>query len=708
MDSTKHPTNSANVVGTNEVRHRHISTNGSIIRIIVAVLVMLFVYIILSIYFINGHIQNMYAFRVDETASRAQNGVNILGPIRDDVVEGRTDITADVLELAPSQIQRWNESTEDALSDIFLMMDDGYLLTYPFDPSLEERNSTEIVDSEGRHIFQELLQVTANSTHKGYVYHMAARPGSTTPEPVLTYVVAIPELNVVVGARSYLGEIAAESYRYAWRSIGLSFALVVFMFIIIIAVTRPILRGYRVLLSLFDQVTQQPDLMPEVPTHNFRIGTEGWRMLDGFQMMMQRMQSATRLLRQSQRLLEERVDERTRELQVRYQESERRREVAEGLRDVLDTLNSESSLEDTLDYILQQCIKLLTPTAAAVFELTPNGQEMRLRASSGLPSQIVKSMRGILLDKSPFEMAVAQREAMVLPVNGHLPNSADANIHPHYASALVVPVQVREMPHGVLVLYYQDEHQHSEEDLALALALADQAALAIENGSMRARERQVAAAAERSRLARELHDSVSQALFGIALGARTIHSLLPTATNTQSLVEPLDYILQLAQGGIAEMRSLIFELRPESLESEGIVAGFRKHAAALQSRYNIKVETVLDEEPKLPIDIKEALYRVGVEAMHNTVKHARATQIDLSLRVENNQAILQIHDNGIGFDPQQLFPGHLGLQSMRERVQQLQGDLTITSAPNAGTTIRVNVPVPNLSTRPEGGTKLRP
>ncbi len=673
------------------------------------VLVMLFVYTILSIYFINSHIQNMYVFRVDETAIRAQNGVNILGPIRDDVVEGRTDITADVLALAPSQIERWNESTADALSDIFLMMDDGYLLTYPYDTSLEERNGTDIVDSEGRHIFQELLQATANSTHRGYVYHNAVRPGSTTPEPVLTYVVAIPELNVIVGARSYLGEIAAESYRYAWRSIGLSFGLVVFMFIIIIMVTRPILRGYRVLLSLFDQVTQQPDLMPDVPIHNFRIGTEGWRMLDGFQMMMQRMQSATRLLRQSQRLLEERVDERTRELQVRYQESERRREVAEGLRDVLDTLNSESSLEDTLDYILQQSIKLLAPTAAAVFELTPNGQEMRLRASSGLPSQIVKSMRGILLDKTPFDVAVKQREAMVLPVNGHLPNnSAEAAVNPHYASALVVPVQVREMPHGVLVLYYQDEHQHSEEDLALALALADQAALAIENGSMRARERQVAAAAERSRLARELHDSVSQALFGIALGARTIHSLLPTATNTQSLVEPLDYILQLAQGGIAEMRSLIFELRPESLESEGIVAGFRKHAAALQSRYNIKVETALDEEPKLPIDVKEALYRVGVEAMHNTVKHARATQIDLSLRIEDGQAILQIHDNGIGFDPQQQFPGHLGLQSMRERVQQLQGDLTITSAPNEGTTIRVNVPVPSVSTRPEGGAKLRP
>jgi signal transduction histidine kinase len=353
-------------------------------------------------------------------------------------------------------------------------------------------------------------------------------------------------------------------------------------------------------------------------------------------------------------------------------------------------------LEDTLDYILQQSTRLLGPSAVAVFELTPSGKEMRLRASSGLPQHFAPSGRIIPLDNNPFEMAVRQRDARMVSLKPPVESVDGMDVDGRFACALIVPLLVRELPHGLLALYYCEEHKYSDEDLALALALADQAALAIENGSMRARERQVAAATERSRLARELHDSVSQALFGIALGARTIHTLLPTANDPKVLAAPLDYILQLAEGGIAEMRSLIFELRPESLESEGIVAGFRKHAAALQSRYNINVTTDFDEEPRLPIDLKESLYRIGVEAMHNTVKHAKASQIHLSLHLSNtiSKVILQITDNGIGFKTDQQFPGHLGLQSMRERMEQFQGTLVIDSAPNQGTTIRVEIPFP--------------
>jgi signal transduction histidine kinase/uncharacterized protein YigA (DUF484 family) len=196
---------------------------------------------------------------------------------------------------------------------------------------------------------------------------------------------------------------------------------------------------------------------------------------------------------------------------------------------------------------------------------------------------------------------------------------------------------------------------------------------------------------ERNRLARELHDSVSQALYGIVLGARTARALLDR--DPSRLQEPLDYILALADAGLTEMRALIFELRPESLENDGLVIALQKQATALQARYQLKVITEFCGEPTIPLETKESIYRIAREALHNTVKHARASEIRLEIFCENNQLILIIADNGVGFDTSGRFPGHLGLQSMRERATRLNGTLTLESAPNKGTRIRVAVPV---------------
>ncbi|MCA9872075.1 MAG: HAMP domain-containing protein, partial [Anaerolineales bacterium] len=201
----------------------------------------------------------------------------------------------------------------------------------------------------------------------------------------------------------------------------------------------------------------------------------------------------------------------------------------------------------------------------------------------------------------------------------------------------------------------------------------------------------VAALEERQRLARELHDSVSQALYGIALGARTARTLLDR--DPQKVAEPLDYVLSLAEAGLSEMRALIFELRPESLQNEGLVAALTKLADALQARHKLEVVTDFCPEPDISLDAKEVLYRVAQEALHNTAKHASASRVDLELCCTAQQIQLTIHDNGKGFNPKGDFPGHLGLQSMRERVANLNGDLKITSKPDEGTTIAAYLPL---------------
>jgi signal transduction histidine kinase len=137
---------------------------------------------------------------------------------------------------------------------------------------------------------------------------------------------------------------------------------------------------------------------------------------------------------------------------------------------------------------------------------------------------------------------------------------------------------------------------------------------------------------------------------------------------------------------------LIFELRPESLETEGLVSALSKQAAALQARHDVPVETDLCDEPDLPLKIKQELYRVAQEALHNTIKHAGASQVHVRLGRTAEALILEIRDNGRGFDPASSFPGHLGLLSMQERVKNLAGVLSIESTAGQGTTIHARVP----------------
>jgi signal transduction histidine kinase len=186
-----------------------------------------------------------------------------------------------------------------------------------------------------------------------------------------------------------------------------------------------------------------------------------------------------------------------------------------------------------------------------------------------------------------------------------------------------------------------------------------------------------------------LHDSVSQALYGISLGAHTARAAL--ARGSEYVAEPLDYVLSLAEAALAEMRALIFELRPESLEAEGLVSALSKQAAALRARHELIVSTELCDEPDLALHIKQELYRIAQEAMHNTVKHARASQVALRLAQVDDEVVLEVRDDGVGFDTSATFPGHLGLHSMRERVANMGGTFEIGSDPGAGTRIRVQV-----------------
>jgi signal transduction histidine kinase len=257
---------------------------------------------------------------------------------------------------------------------------------------------------------------------------------------------------------------------------------------------------------------------------------------------------------------------------------------------------------------------------------------------------------------------------------------------------LSVPMRTRQGVVGAVSIYNKlYAPSFTERDADLAMLFAQQAAVAIENARLYEEVRDKAALEERQRLARELHDSVSQAIYGIVLSASTADEVFEGAP--ERVRGLLQDVLRLAEAGLAELRALIFELRPETLEREGLVGALEKQVAAVRARHGLDVRMNAAAEPDLSHAAKEVLYRVAQEAMHNAARHARARTLDLALDVSASEVGLIVADDGRGFDPMGEFPGHFGLQSMRERAAAVGGVIEIDSAPGEGTRLRARIPM---------------
>ncbi len=267
------------------------------------------------------------------------------------------------------------------------------------------------------------------------------------------------------------------------------------------------------------------------------------------------------------------------------------------------------------------------------------------------------------------------------------------DLPPAFAGAqswMWVPLPGRDQVLGGILLETRQPGTFTTGRIELAEAIAGLSGAAIENARTNQQSREQAALLERQKLARELHDSVSQALYGIALGAKTARALLDT--HPEKALEPLDYVISLSSSGLAEMRALIFDLRPEALVEEGLVAAITTQAKAFQARHQIEVNFAPVDEPQIPYPIKEALYRVVIEAFNNIARHAIASQVTIHLKREQGTLCLEVIDNGIGFQPGGPFPGHLGLRSMHQRVEDIGGTFAIHSVPEQGTAIQIHVP----------------
>lgn len=242
---------------------------------------------------------------------------------------------------------------------------------------------------------------------------------------------------------------------------------------------------------------------------------------------------------------------------------------------------------------------------------------------------------------------------------------------------------------GVLELY-QKRHYLKAADLNIVRAFAGQAALAIQHTRLYLRIQKTAVAEERARMARDLHDSISQTIYAASLYTRAAERQLLTG-NLVAVRDHLNEIGASIRNALAEIRLLIFELRPPQLEQSGLSGALYHRIKSVEERAGIQVEWMDNLKTPLPRPLEITLYRIAQEALNNIIKHAHARQISLRLEQTPGLVSLRIADNGVGFDLDGGQFSGMGLKIMRERAQQINARLHIHSRPGDGTVIYIEV-----------------
>ncbi|WP_219471159.1 GAF domain-containing sensor histidine kinase [Nonomuraea rhizosphaerae] len=262
--------------------------------------------------------------------------------------------------------------------------------------------------------------------------------------------------------------------------------------------------------------------------------------------------------------------------------------------------------------------------------------------------------------------------------------------HPVMKDFLGVPIRDGEQVLGIIFLANKRTSDgFTEADQDLLTLFAAHAAIALTNARLYERRRELAMLEERNRMARELHDAVTQKLFSLRLSAQAAGVMLPNAPDKAAA--ELERVQRLAGEALAELRAVIVELRPAELDRHGLAETLRKHVRMLDRLHPSRVTFEGEELPPLEAAVEVALLRVAQEALHNALRHSGAGNVVVRLADESGKLVLTVSDDGSGFE--QAESRGLGLVSMKDRAESVGGAMTVVSARDKGTTVRVEVGV---------------
>jgi len=402
--------------------------------------------------------------------------------------------------------------------------------------------------------------------------------------------------------------------------------------------------------------------------------------------------SMTAQLRDLINSLEQRVQERTRDFQKANKALEQRALQLETSAQVGREITSILDIDVLLSRVVELIQDAFGYYHVQVFLLEKDAKQFVIGASSR--NRSIQHQRLDIRKRSiNSEAAQTGRIQLVDDVLKN-PNFLFDDKLPETRSELVIPLKVGDWVIGTLDVHDSKVNAFTEEDTLLIQSLGDQIAVAIENTHLYYQSKELAVLEERNRLARELHDSVTQSLYSLVLLTEGWRRMLKS-NGSEKIEEYLNRIGEIAQQALKEMRLLILELRPPMLEQEGLVGALQKRIDAVEKRVGINARVVMEDFIELSAPVEEALYWIAQEALNNSLKHAKATIETVRICVEDNATVLEVVDDGRGFDPEAIDQrGGMGLLNMGERARQVGGNFTIHSTLGKGTIVKVSVPLP--------------
>ena len=376
------------------------------------------------------------------------------------------------------------------------------------------------------------------------------------------------------------------------------------------------------------------------------------------------------------KLLEQRVADRTRRLSALY--------------DILEAANDAENPQATIVRILRRVLKAIRVDAGALHLVDNSGEYLQLVAQQGLSESLLDSSSTLTSAESPLAGWVARYgELLFIPRIGEDTRSMALAEQSSYNVYIGVPITAAGQIYGVLsVLAHEADRFSAQEEIDLLVSVGEQIGAVVENSRLRQQAEQIMIVEERNRLARELHDSVTQSLYSVMLFAEAGRRMI-AAGETQQAAGYLNDMANTSQQALKEMRLLVHRLRPSVLAKEGLASAIQHRLNAVEGRAGITTRFVIEGESNLAPAVEEALYYITQEALNNALKHGQASEVTVSLKGDEKGKIeLQIKDNGKGFDPGSASTaGGLGLTSMKERAELFGGTVTFISGIGQGTTL---------------------
>jgi signal transduction histidine kinase len=384
---------------------------------------------------------------------------------------------------------------------------------------------------------------------------------------------------------------------------------------------------------------------------------------------------------QAQQELELRVAERTRHLSALF--------------DVTTVASRSLDLERVLSSSLDRVLEMMGCQSGCVHLFDEQEKVLRLATYRYIPEVIVAYIQTVPAGRGLVGWVMAQGEALVAENLAEDPRviNRDAMQSGSGRGFAGVPLRAKNKILGVLSVIGEEGRTFDAEEVALLGAIAEQVGVAVENASLYQQAEQLAIIEERQRLARELHDSITQSLYSVNL-------MTETARRTAAMgdIERTQYLVarssEIARQALKEMRLLVYELRPAALAQEGLIGAIQQRLDTVESRAGVRARLLVEgENDQLPAAVEANFYRITQEALNNSLKHANASTVTVTLNFEHDCVELRVSDDGKGFDPDfAQDQGGLGLKSMRERTEQMGGTFSLTATPEQGTTINIHLP----------------